>query len=308
MARRLFSLVLAGALIAAAPVQARQRELSEVTIKTEKVADGVWMLVGAGGNIGVSAGPDGALLIDGQYPSLTGKIKAAVAALGDQPIRFLLDTHWHGDHVSGNENFGKAGALIIAHDNVRARMSAEQFSKLFDRTVPPAPKAALPVVTFNDTMTFHLNGETIVAFHAPPGHTDGDAIVRFTRAGVVHLGDCFFNGTYPVIDVSAGGSIGGMIAVADLVLGQIGEGTKLIPGHGPLGDKASFQAFRDMLVTARDRIRPLVEAGKTEDEVVTAKPTAELDAKWGRGFMTPEMFVRTVCSDLVRAVKAEEAK
>ena len=305
MSRAALILALAGAL-AALPAYAQQRDWSKTEIKSEKLAEGVYMLTGAGGNMGVSAGPDGAFLIDAEYGPLTMKINTAIAALGGKPVRFLLNTHLHGDHTSGNENFGKADVTIVAHDNVRARMSSEQYSELFKRTTPASPAPALPLVTFSDTITFHLNGETIVVFHVPPGHTDGDAIVRFTQANVVHVGDYFFNGTYPVIDVSAGGSIDGMIANDNLILAAIDDQTKLIPGHGPLGDRAALRVFRDMLVEARDRILPLVEQGKTEDEVVAAQPTASLDATWGGGFMTPERFVRMVYADLARKVGAEK--
>ncbi|HEY2954651.1 MAG TPA: MBL fold metallo-hydrolase [Candidatus Eisenbacteria bacterium] len=278
--------------------RAQQRDLSAVEVKAEKVAEGIYMLTGAGGNIGISVGADGVLLIDDQFAQLSEKIRTAVAAITDRPIRFILNTHWHGDHTGGNENFARAGVTILAHDNVRRRLGAEQFNALFDRRTPPSPPEALPVVTFSDEITFHMNGDSIVAFHVPPAHTDGDAIVLFARADVVHMGDCFFNGMYPVIDVSAGGSLDGMIAAAGRMLARVSERTRIIPGHGPLGDRAGLRAFRDMLVAARDRIRPLVQAGKSADEVVAAKPTAELDAKWGTGFMTPERFVRAAYASL----------
>jgi glyoxylase-like metal-dependent hydrolase (beta-lactamase superfamily II) len=273
---------------------ARAQDYSQVEIKAETVAGGVWMLTGAGGNIGVCAGPDGVFLIDDQFAPLTEKIRAAVAKISDRPIRFLLNTHFHGDHTGGNENLGKAGVLIVAHDNVRTRLSTEQFNAFFNRKTPPAPAAALPVVTFADAVTFHLNGDEIHAFHVPPAHTDGDSVVHFRKANAVHMGDLFFNGLYPFIDTGAGGSIDGMIAAVDLVLGRTDAKTRFIPGHGPLGDRAALQAFRDMLAGVRDRIRPLVEAGKTLEEIRAAKPTAEWDEKWGKGFMKPEQFVGIV--------------
>jgi len=275
-------------------------DFSGVEIKTEKVADGVYMLTGRGGNIGVSVGADGVFLIDDQFAPLTDRIQAAISTLSDRPIRFLLNTHWHGDHVGGNENLGNAGVVIVAHDNVRRRLSVDQFNALTGRTTRALPPAALPVVTFSDTLTFHMNGDSVVAFHVPPAHTDGDAVVRFTRANVVHMGDCLFVGRYPVIDVAAGGSIDGMIAAAEWVLPTLDAHTRVIPGHGPLSDRAALVAFRDMLVAVRDRVRPMVQAGKNADEIVASRPTAEFDGAWSADSAAAARFVRVVVAGMTR--------
>ena len=284
----------AALLLLAGTAAAQERDLSQVQIQTVSVAPGLSMLVGAGGNIGVSAGEDGVFLVDDQYAPMAEKIKAAVAALSPKPIRFVLNTHWHGDHTGGNESLGKSGTLIVAHDNVRARMSTEQFIALFDSRVPPSPAAALPVVTFADAVTFHLNGDEVHAFHVPPAHTDGDSIVHFKKANAVHMGDIYFNGMYPFIDVSSGGSIDGMIAAVDRVLPMLGADTKVIPGHGPLSNKAELTNYRDMLEGVRGAIAKLVAAGKTLDEAKAAKPTAPWDAKWGQGFIQPDAMVALV--------------
>ena len=264
---------------------------SKAKVTTVAVADGIYMLVGQGGNIGVSVGVDGVLLIDDQFAPMHDKIVAAVGAITPQPVKMLLNTHWHGDHTGGNELFAEGGALIIAHDNVRTRMNASHFSSFFRSERPPSPSAALPVVTFDNSVTLHVNGMTIHVQHMPPAHTDGDSVIWFREANVVHLGDTFFNELYPFIDIDSGGSMRGMIAAVDQALPDIDEATKIIPGHGPLADRQALLRYREMMNTVADRIKTLLTDGRTRQQVIDAKPTAEYDAVWGNGFISPDRWV-----------------
>lgn len=289
--------LLAGLLLAGAA--AAQGEV-DVQVEAVPVADGIYMLLGRGGNIGVCAGDDGVLIIDDQYAPMVPKITAAVAEISDRPIKMILNTHWHGDHTGGNEPLARAGALIVAHDNVRVRMSSTHFSKFFNSTREPSPPEALPVVTFDNTVTFHVNGHTIRAEHVPPAHTDGDSIVFFEESNVVHMGDTFFNGLYPFIDGDSGGSVAGMVAAIDGVLARIDADTKVMPGHGPLSDKQGLTEFRNMLNTVRERVQRHIDAGHTVEEAVAAKPTAEFDAQWGQGFIEPDDWVALVYGVMTR--------
>ena len=285
------SIVIATLLCAAGARAQMNIDFDKVEIKVHKVAGSVAMLEGAGGNIGVSTGDDGVIIIDDQFAPLTQKIKAALATLSKQPVKFVLNTHWHGDHTGGNKDMGEAGALIIAHENVYKRMSTEQVNDFFKRTTPASPKGALPVVTFNDRVTFRLNGDEIHAIHVNPAHTDGDAVIHFVKANVLHMGDTYFNGSYPFIDASSGGSLDGYVLVAAQALTMIDDETKVIPGHGALSNKRELKQWHDMLATVRDRIKQQIAAGKSMDQVVAGKPTAEFDATWGQGFIKPDQFV-----------------
>ena len=273
-----------------------QQNFDQVQIQTEKLADGVYMLTGSGGNIGVCAGEDGVLMIDSQYAPLTEKIRAAVDAISDQPIRFLINTHWHSDHTGGNENLAKKGAVVFAHENVRKRMSTNQ--SIFGNDVPASSKAALPVVTFDQGMTFYLNGNEIELLHIPHAHTDGDVLVHFPKPDVLHTGDIYFEGMYPFIDLASGGSIDGMIRAVDKVLAMIDEDTIIIPGHGPLSNKEKLQGYRKMLATIRERVAQHLNDGKTLEEILAARPTQEFDAAMGQGFMNGERFVGLVYDSL----------
>ena len=269
-----------------------------VKIETVPVATGIYMLTGEGGNIGVSIGRDGTLIIDDQYAPLAAKIGDALETLDGGSPRFVINTHWHGDHAGGNEAFAGSGAIIVAHQRVRQALQEERSIPLFDMHKPPSPRAALPVVTFDEHLTLHWNDQDIDLRHAPAAHTDGDAIVHFRTADVLHMGDTFFNGFYPFIDVDSGGSIRGMIAAAEQGLALAGADTKIIPGHGPLANRADLVAYRDMLVAAEATIGALRAAGKTPDEIVAARPTAELDTEWGDGFLAPDVWVRIVAGGM----------
>jgi len=297
MRMRLVPPVLALAL--AAPVLAQQQtDYSKVEIKSEKVAEGLYVLTGQGGNIGVSAGKSGSLVIDDQYAELSEKILAAIKTLTPGPVRFVVNTHWHGDHTGGNENMGKAGAILVAHENVRRRMSTEQFMAIMGRKIEASPEAALPVVTFAEGVTFFWNGDEVRVFHVAPAHTDGDSVIQFVKADVVHMGDTFFNGNYPFIDTSSGGRVDGIIAAADRVLSAVTDKTRIIPGHGPVASKADLQAYRDTVKAVRDAVAKLKAEGKTKEAVVAAKPSAGYDATWGQGFIKPDAFVGIVFDSL----------
>jgi len=265
---------------------------SEVEIKTIKLGHGIYMLMGRGGNIAISVGEDGVFMIDDQFAPLTPKIKKAISDVSAKPVRFMINTHWHYDHTGGNENLGKDGVVIVAHDNVYKRMSKDGFIEAFNKKVPAAPKVALPVITFNDEVTFHFNNLQIEVVHRKNAHTDGDSMVFFKSANVIHMGDTFFNNMYPFIDASSEGSIDGIIDSANYVLKIVDDKTKIIPGHGPLGDKKALLEYRDMLVTLKTRMQKLMDDGKSMDQIIAAKPTADFDEKWGKGFLKPEVFVK----------------
>lgn len=286
--------------VVGAPTAALAQDFSKIEIQAQKLNETTWMLVGAGGNMGLSVGEDAVFLIDDQYAPMAPKIKAAIAAITAKPVKFVLNTHFHFDHTGGNEALGKEGALIVAHDNVRRRMSADQLISFVGNSARQAasPKVALPLITVPGAISFHINGEEVQAFHVPAAHTDGDLIVHFKGGDIVHMGDVFFNGSYPFIDASSGGSPLGMIAAFDRVLALAGEKTKIIPGHGPLADKAALQRTRDMLATLVGRIQAERRAGKSDEQIRAAQPTADFDAVWGKGFIKPEQFVQLVLNGL----------
>ena len=287
-------------LLLSAAAQSQEDRFANVEITAQEVAPGIHMLMGMGGNIGVSVGADGVFMIDDQFAPLTDKITAAIATLSDQPIRFLVNTHWHYDHTGGNENLGNQGVLIVAHDNVYERMSTDTEVGAFNQVVPASPKAALPVITFNDNVTFRLNGEEIRAVHYKNSHTDGDSVIHFVNADVIHTGDIWFNGFYPFIDVSTGGSIDGLISSVKTLIDLVGDNTRIIPGHGPLGDKQGLQGYLEMLETVRARMNSLIAEGKSLEQILEMQPNADYDDTMGKGFINPETFLRILYSDLTR--------
>ena len=280
--------------------QVQEDRFAGVEITTQEVAPGIYMLMGMGGNIGVSVGEDGVFMIDDQFAPLTDRIMAAVAALSDQPLRFLLNTHWHNDHTGGNENLGSRGVLIVAHDNVYERMSRDTEIAAFNTVVPAAPKAALPVITFNDHVTFRLNGEEISVAHYKNSHTDGDSVIHFRNANVIHAGDLWFNGSYPFIDVSSAGSIDGLINSIMKMLELADDNTRIIPGHGALSDKQGLRYYLEMLETVRGRMHKLIVEGKSLEEIIELKPNADYDTIQGKGFIEPEQFLRILHSSLTQ--------
>ncbi len=283
-------------LIAASAAYGLQdQDFSKVQIKVTKVAGTVYMLEGSGGNIGVSIGEDGIVMVDDQFAPLAPKIKGALKSITDKPIRFVLNTHYHGDHVGGNATFG-AAAPIIAQENVRTRLAAGGSAP---GGAPPAPKEMLPVITFNDRATVHLNGEDIRALYFPSGHTDGDSVIFFPRSNVVHMGDDFVTYGFPFVDVRAGGSVSGMIAGVDKVLGMVPADVKIIPGHGPISTPADVRAYLDMLRDTRALVAAAVRDGKTPAQMKEAHILAKYESL-GKGFIKTDGWIDVLYADVTQ--------
>src|SRR4030095_5396485 len=272
---------------------AQDQNFDTVQIKTNKITESIYMLEGAGGNIGVLTGKDGTVIIDDQFAPLTEKIKAALAKISDQPVRFVINTHYHGDHTGGNENLGGEGAIIVAHENVRKRLSTDQFMAAFKREVKASPYAALPKVTFTDSVTFHMNGETVNVFYVKNAHTDGDVIIHFKESNIFHTGDVFVRYGFPFIDQGAGGSIDGMIKATDLLIARTNDQSKIIPGHGALAAKKDLFDYKSMLVTVRKRIADGIAQGKTLEQIVDTDPM-----KGYKTTMDKTLFVKLVYDSL----------
>jgi len=294
-----YFVVLAVLLICLSSVtRTRAQDFSKVEIKVTKVNGNVYMLEGAGGNIGVSVGPDGILIVDDQFAPLADKIKAALKTLGEGKLKFVLNTHYHGDHTGGNAAFG-TDALIIAQTNVRKRLSTEQVSKFFNRTSPASPKEALPVITFDQAVSVFFNGEEIKVIHFPHGHTDGDSVIFFPGSNVVHMGDDFFNGRFPVVDLEAGGDVEGMTNNVGGIVERLSKvpGVKIIPGHGPLSDVEGLKAFHRMLTETTEIVRKRMAAGKTLAQI-KAEGLPEEWKSWGTGFINTDRWLELIYNSL----------
>jgi len=283
--------LIAGFMILATALQADDKKIIPVPV-TEQI----FMIAGEGGNIGFFIGADGTFLIDDQFAPLTEQIVAAIKSVGGDYPKFLINTHYHGDHTGGNEKLGQGGTLIFSHDNVRERLNTGSFIAAFNMKNASLSPDGLPVVTFSEDISFHLNGDTVHAIHVAHAHTDGDSFIHFKDANVIHAGDFFFNGFYPFIDVNHGGSLKGMIIAVDKVLSLADDNTKIIAGHGPLGDKKQLTSFRQMLQTVYERLNKLKVDGKTAQEAVAAKPLADLEDTWGNGLFKGDKWIELIYS------------
>jgi glyoxylase-like metal-dependent hydrolase (beta-lactamase superfamily II) len=299
--RSIWFLVVLCSVLRAAPAPAQLGDPSKVELKTTPVVGAISVIEGAngfaGGNVAVSVGDDGVLLVDDELQPMSAKLKARVALLTNKPVRFVINTHWHFDHAGGNAAFGGAGALIVAHDNVRKRLSVDTVMEMGGdkkMPIPATPAAGLPVVTFAEDVTLHVNGDDIHIFHVAPAHTDTDAVVHFTKANVIHTGDLYTPTSYPIVDPNSAGRYEGFIEAIKRILAFADDHTRIIPGHGPVGGRAEMVAYHDMLLKMAERVSRLKAAGKTLDQIKAAKPTAEFDAKYGQSFMRPEMMVETI--------------
>jgi glyoxylase-like metal-dependent hydrolase (beta-lactamase superfamily II) len=302
------TMLLTGAAIAQQqpPAAPPPMDFSKVEIKTTDLGDNVYMLEGQGGNITVAVAKDGIIMVDSEFAPLHDKIKAAISTVSNQPIKYLINTHFHGDHTGGNEPFAKDGAIVVSEINVRNRLAAGTTNGLTGAKTPPAPEAALPLKTYTGAFHIRLRGRVADLKHIANAHTDGDTYVWFKTANVLSTGDTFTNGRYPNIDFANGGNIKGMIAATDVYLKLTNAKTRIVPGHGPLADKAALIEYRTMLTTARDRMAKLVKDGKSEDDVVAAKPFADLDAKWAPTELASKNFIRVVYHSLAGTKEAKD--
>ena len=269
-----------------------QRDFSSVEIKSVKITDNIYMLQGAGGNIGIQTGEDGTLMIDGQFAPLSEKILAAMKEINDQELYFLINSHWHGDHTGGNENFANAGATIVAHKNVRKRLSTDQ-ERPFRPVTKASPEAAWPRITYNEEMELHFNGESLYLIHVHNAHTDGDTYIYFPQSNVLHMGDCFFKDRFPYIDIGSGGTPDGYIKAVSFALMIADDATQIIPGHGSLSNKSDLLNFYNMLTTMKDRITKAVDDGLSEEQALKANLTKGYES-WGTGFINDEKMVKTL--------------
>ena len=299
MFRNLVKALIVSALLI--PIEAVAQDFDKVQINAVKAAENIYMLEGQGGNIGLFFGKQGVFIIDDQFAPLHEKILAKIKELAGAALEnantYVINTHYHGDHTGGNELFGKMGAVIVSHENVRKRLSVEQVMKFFNSTNPPMPESGLPIITFADDITFHLNGDSVRVIHVAPAHTDGDAIIHFTKANVIHTGDIVFTISYPFIDIDGGGSVAGVIKAVEKILSMSNVDTKIIPGHGGLCDKPVIEKYHKMLTTIYELVSKMHAEGKTLEQMQAAKPTSEFDNDF-KGFVSADKFVEIIFNDL----------
>ena len=276
---------------------AMRAQMGAVLIQAQPLAENLTLLSGPGGNVVVLNGPDGKIVVDTFLMPAWPKLKETLDGLGNAPLKTVIDTHWHFDHTDNNANLHAAGATVLAHENTKTRMAEPHDSALLGLHIPASPADALPQQTFGTSQKLQANGETVMLQYFQPAHTDTDIYIHFQKANVIHMGDTFFNGVYPVIDTSTGGKVDGMIVAADKILSLAENNTKIVPGHGPLGNKADLTKSRDMLVVVRDRVQKLKTAGKSADEVAASKPLADLDPVWGH-MLSSDIFVQMIYSAL----------
>jgi glyoxylase-like metal-dependent hydrolase (beta-lactamase superfamily II) len=276
------------------PVERSKQKMSSIPLQSLPLRDNIHLLFGPGGNMVVLDGPDGKILIDSSFEKVAPKIKETMDGFSNSPLKMLIDTHWHFDHTDGNAAMHRMGATILAHENTRKRLATPQVIEFLKMHFPPSPPEALPQQTFTDSFDLYFNNEEIRLTHVAPAHTDSDIHIHFAKGNVLHMGDTYFNGQYPFIDGSTGGHIDGMIVAANTGIDLADTSTKIVPGHGPMGDKATLTKYRDALVTIRGRVQKQKSAGMTLAEVVRTKPTAEFDAEFTGGLNTPEDFVKFV--------------
>ncbi|MGB9464429.1 MAG: MBL fold metallo-hydrolase [Candidatus Acidiferrum sp.] len=279
---------------AADPLAAFRAQMGAAPIQSLKLADNLTLLSGPGGNVVALNGPDGKFIVDTFVSPAWPRLKETLDGLGNAPLKYVIDTHWHFDHTDNNANFHAAGATVLAHENTKKRMSQPQTIPVLNVSFPASPADALPQQTFAAGHKLQANGETLTLQHFAPAHTDSDIYVHYEKDNVIHMGDTFFNGSYPLVDAGSGGKFNGMIAAADKILPLANNDTKIVPGHGPLGNKADLTKFRDMLVTARDRVQKLKAEGKTAQEAAAAKPLADLDTAWAKGLLTADLFIQVI--------------
>ena len=279
---------------AADPAATFRAQMGAAPIQSQKLADNLTMLSGPGGNVVVLNGPDGKFIVDTFVSPAWPRLKETLDGIGNAPLKIVIDTHWHFDHTDNNASLHAAGATVLAHENTKKRMSAPQTIPVLNVHFPASPADALPQETFGSRHKLQANGDTLALEHFSPAHTDSDIFVHFEKANVIHMGDTFFNGLYPFVDAGSGGKIDGMIAAADKALPLADDKTKIIPGHGPLGNKADLTKYRDMVVTARDRVRKLKSEGKTAQEAAATKPLADLDGVWGKGMLSSDLFIQVI--------------